>query len=119
MFNKGYAASHGMALSVQELDGLVKRVSEKINGGAKKMPQTVRVRVKNDREKRLKEYNKAAKRMKMPQFDISDFIKVEGNHRVFHIGDMERTIDAKVLKAMYMGDKSGYNKLPNPFRCTR
>ena len=266
LFNKGDAASHGMALSVQELDGLVKRVSEKINGGAKKMPQTVRVRVKNDREKaghkytikwpkrtpaaelswgvsgedeartveyvrlvfergtggtltaksripqkktggyqdnvkrndegdvyvanvpmvdqgdkgycsvataervlryfgqsidehelaqmaatraeggtstkkmisavetigkkcklakreivakiagwsdgekRLKEYNKAAKRMKMPQLDISDFIKVEGNHRVFHIGDMERAMDAKVLKAMSMGDKSGYNK---------
>ena len=274
LFNKGDAVSRGVALPFDELDGLVKRVSEKINGGPRKMPKAVRVRVKNDRamaghkytikwpkrtpaaelswgvsgeddartveyvrlvfergsggataakssrqpkkgkgggyqdnvkrndegdvyvanvpmvdqgdkgycsvaaaervlryfgqsideheiaqmaatsaeggtstkamisavetigkkcklakreivakiggwsdgEKRLKEYNKAAKRMKMPQLNISDYIKVEGNHRIFHIGDMERAMDAKVLKAMSMGDKSGYNRFVKGIR---
>jgi hypothetical protein len=63
-----------------------------------------------DGEERLKEYNKAAKRMKQPELNLMDYIKVEGNSRIFHIGEMERAMDAKVLKAMSMRDKSGYNR---------
>jgi hypothetical protein len=39
-----------------------------------------------------------------------DYIKTEGNSRTFYIGEMEQAMDAKVLKAMSMRDKSGYGK---------
>lgn len=63
-----------------------------------------------DGEKRLKEYNKFAKRLKKPELNIMDYIKTEGNSRTFYIGEMEQAMDAKVLKAMSMRDKSGYGK---------
>ena len=63
-----------------------------------------------DGEKRLKEYNKAAKKLKKPELNIMDYIKEEGNGRIFYIGQMEQAMDAKVLKAMSMKDKSGYGK---------
>ena len=63
-----------------------------------------------DGEKRLKEYNKAAKRMKKPELNISDYITVHGSTRTFNIGEMEQAMEPKVLKAMSMKDKAGYTK---------
>lgn len=63
-----------------------------------------------DGARQLKEYNKTAKRMKRPELDINDYITVEGSTRTFHIGDMQRAMEAKVLKSMSMRDKSGYKK---------
>ena len=63
-----------------------------------------------DGAKRLKAYNAAAKRMKKPELRIDDYISVQGNSRVFNIGEMERAMEPKVLKAMSMKDKSGYGK---------
>ena len=63
-----------------------------------------------DGAKRLKAYNAAAKRMKKPELRLDDYISVQGNSRVFNIGEMERAMEPKVLKAMSMKDKSGYGK---------
>ena len=63
-----------------------------------------------DGEKRLKEYNKNAKRLKRPELDIGDYITQSGNSRIFDIGGMERAMEPKVLKAMSMKDKSGYGR---------
>ena len=64
----------------------------------------------DDGAKRLKAYNAAAKRMKKPELRLDDYITVHGNSRIFNIGDMERAMEPKVLKAMSMKDKSGYGK---------
>ena len=63
-----------------------------------------------DGAKRLKEYNSAAKRLKKPELKIDDFITVRGNTRTFDMGNMERSMEPKVLKAMSMKAKSGYGK---------
>ena len=63
-----------------------------------------------DGEKRLKEYNKAAKRMKKPELSMGDYVTTQGSTRTFHLDEMERAMDAKVLKAMSMKDKAGYTK---------
>ena len=63
-----------------------------------------------DGAKRLKAYNAAAKRMKKPELRMDDYITAHGNTRIFNIGDMERAMEPKVLKAMSMKDKSGYGK---------
>ena len=63
-----------------------------------------------DGAKRLKAYNAAAKRMKKPELRMDDYISVQGNSRMFNIGEMERAMEPKVLKAMSMKDKSGYGK---------
>ena len=63
-----------------------------------------------DGEKRLKEYNKAAKRAKKPELSLDDYVTVRGNTRIFDIGAMEQAMEPKVLKAMSMKDKAGYTK---------
>lgn len=63
-----------------------------------------------DGAKRLKAYNAAAKRMKKPELRLDDYITANGNTRTFNIGEMERAMEPKVLKAMSMKDKSGYGK---------
>ena len=63
-----------------------------------------------DVEKRLKEYNKMAKQMKKPLLDLNDYVTVQGNSRTISVGDMERAMEPKVLKAMSMKDKAGYTK---------
>ena len=63
-----------------------------------------------DGTKRLKAYNAAAKRMKKTELRLDDYIVVNGNTRTFKIGEMERAMEPKVLKAMSMKDKSGYGK---------
>ena len=63
-----------------------------------------------DGEKRLKEYNKAAKRLKRPELSLGDYITVSGNMRTFNIGAMEQAMEPKVLKAMSMKDNGGYVK---------
>ena len=64
----------------------------------------------SDGEKRLKEYNKAAKRAKKSELNLNDYVSTQGNMRMFDIGAMERAMDSMVLKAMSMKDKSGYTK---------
>lgn len=70
----------------------------------------------DDGAKRLKAYNAAAKRMKKPELRLDDYITVQGNARIFNIGDMERAMEPKVLKAMSMKDKSGYGKFVKGIR---
>ena len=64
----------------------------------------------DDLEKQLKEYNKCAKRMKKPELRFDDFVTVKGNTRIFDVGKMKQAMEAKVVKAMSMRDKSGYAK---------
>jgi hypothetical protein len=63
-----------------------------------------------DAEKLIKAYNKAAKRLKREPLNIADYIKTDGRQRVFHVAEMERAMEAKVLKAMAMRDTAGYGK---------
>ena len=63
-----------------------------------------------DVEKRLKEYNKAAKHLKKPELNMNDYVTVSGHSRTVDIGDMEKSMDPKVQKAMSMKDKAGYAK---------
>ncbi len=63
-----------------------------------------------DVEKRLKEYNKAAKHLKKPDLNMNDFVTVSGHSRTVDISGMEKAMDPKVQKAMSMKDKAGYTK---------
>ena len=63
-----------------------------------------------DLEKRLKEYNKAAKHLKKPALNMNDYVTVSGDSRTVDISDMEKAMDPKVQKAMSMKDKAGYTK---------
>ena len=69
-----------------------------------------------DIEKRVKEYNKAAKHLKKPELSMDDYITVRGNSRTFDVGAMERAMEPKVLKAMSMKDKAGYAKFVKGIR---
>lgn len=64
----------------------------------------------DDLGKQLKEYNKCAKRMKKPELNFDDFVTVKGNTRIFDVGKMQQSMEAKVVKSMSMRDKSGYAK---------
>ena len=64
----------------------------------------------DDLEKQLKEYNKCAKRVKKSELRFDDFVTIKGNTRIFDVGKMQQTMEAKVVKAMSMRDKSGYAK---------
>ena len=63
-----------------------------------------------DVEKRLKAYNKEAKHLKKPELNLNDYVTVSGHSRTVDIGDMEKSMDPKVQKAMSMKDKAGYAK---------
>ena len=48
--------------------------------------------------------------MKKPELNFDDFMVIEGNTRIFNVGRMQQTMEAKVVKSMSMRDKSGYAK---------
>ncbi|MBO4710056.1 MAG: hypothetical protein J5727_09800 [Kiritimatiellae bacterium] len=51
LYNKGDAANHGGVMSENGFDEMIERVSAQVSGADGKVPQAVRVRVKNDRAK--------------------------------------------------------------------
>ena len=51
LYNKGDAASHGGVMSETGFNEMIEHVSAKVSGADGKVPQAVRVRVKNDRTK--------------------------------------------------------------------
>ena len=64
----------------------------------------------DDAANRLAKYNQAAKKMKRPELNINAFITQQGNVRTFHVGEMEQTMEPKVLKTMAMKDGAGYKR---------
>lgn len=63
-----------------------------------------------DVDKRVVQYNKAAKKMKRPELDIGTFITQQGNVRTLHVGKLEERMEPKVLKTMALKDGAGYKR---------
>ena len=100
--------SAGGGTSVRGMIAAVEAIGKKCKLGKREVVS--KIGSWEDAEKRLKEYNKAAKHLKKPELNMNDYITEQGNSRTFSVGDMERSMEPKVLKAMSMKDKAGYTK---------
>ena len=92
--------------STREMISAVETIGKKCKLGKREVVS--KIGSWGDGEKRMKEYNKVAKRMKKPELNISDYISMQGSTRTFNIGGMEQAMEPKVLKEMSMKDKAGY-----------
>jgi hypothetical protein len=102
------ATSADKGTLIQSMISAVETIGKKCRLGKREI--VAKISSWDDAEKLMKEYNKSAKRMKKAQLNTQDYIRLEGNHHIFEVGKMEQAMDAKVLKAMSMRDKSGYGK---------